>query len=249
MRSLWWLVVVAGCVSNLDPEWQLNHDRVIAVRASPPHIPAGSASVLDALVSHKGSGTGSDATALPVTQDAPLLAMLGSGQPLAFAGMDLVSQGSDGSWIVTAPDDTVLDAARSELGIAAGSDVPLSVITVFGTAAAPLPAIKTVELGDSVDNPTLGAVTFNGSAVGSDASLELGSGVDVPFSIDEPMDDTVNWLTGVGTLHDDDEHAAFDNVGSDDPRDGQLVVVVRTPDDGVAWETWPLHTVGGSAAE
>ena len=236
------IALAAGCIGNLDPEWQLDHDRIIAVRATPPHVPAGSAAVLDALVSHKGA---------PVSMDAPLVATLGSGSavPMAFAGLTLVAQGSDGSWTVTAPDEATLDAARAELGIAAGSAVPLAVVTVFGTAAAPLPAIKTVELGDSADNPDLGAVTIGGSAVGSDDAIAIPSGVDVPFDIDEPTDDTVNWLTGCGTLHDDDEHAAFDNVGSDDPTTGQLAVVVRTPDEGVAWAIWPITATGsGSGA-
>src|SRR4029079_15048087 len=44
----------AGCPGARDPPWQLDHDRIIAVRATPPGIAAGDKSTLDALIGTKG---------------------------------------------------------------------------------------------------------------------------------------------------------------------------------------------------
>src|SRR4029079_13300407 len=37
----------SGCPGALDPPWQLDHDRIIAVRATPPGIVAGDRSTID----------------------------------------------------------------------------------------------------------------------------------------------------------------------------------------------------------
>ena len=59
-----------------------------------------------------------------------------------------------------APTEDVLVTARMQLGLAAGVPVPLDVGIAFtSSTGAPLPAIKTVYLDDSADNPTLGTVT------------------------------------------------------------------------------------------
>ncbi|HSR95739.1 MAG TPA: hypothetical protein VLM79_01660, partial [Kofleriaceae bacterium] len=49
------VVAVAACTDDLDPPWQLDHDRIIAVRATPPQIAAGDRAVVDALVGTKGA--------------------------------------------------------------------------------------------------------------------------------------------------------------------------------------------------
>lgn len=46
---------LAGCDDTVPPE-ELDNDRIIAVRATPPHIPAGGESTLDAFVTMMGSG-------------------------------------------------------------------------------------------------------------------------------------------------------------------------------------------------
>ena len=51
------LFALAGCLGDIDPEWQLDHTRIVAVRATPPHIPAGATSQLDMLVATKGATT------------------------------------------------------------------------------------------------------------------------------------------------------------------------------------------------
>ncbi len=224
-----------GCTGNLVPEWQLAHDHIIGVRATPPHVASGSAAVLDGLIAHDVG---------PPTDDAPLLAMLGSGAPPALVAANVVQPGSAGGWQVIAPDPTTLDAARGELGIAAGSAVPIAVVTAFGSATAPLVAIKTVTLGDTGDNPTLGAVTVGGAAVAATTAIVVPETIDVALAIDEPDADQVDWLTSCGTLTDDAEHDAILDVAPTDPQTGQLAVVLRTPDFGIAWQVWAISASG-----
>ena len=50
------LVLTTGCIDRIDERWQLDHDHVIAARATPPRIEPGGATNLDALVAHKDSG-------------------------------------------------------------------------------------------------------------------------------------------------------------------------------------------------
>src|SRR6185436_1345398 len=47
--------VMLGCTDDSDPPWQLDHDRIIAVRATPPRIAAGDQAVVDMLVGFKGA--------------------------------------------------------------------------------------------------------------------------------------------------------------------------------------------------
>ena len=103
-----WLVFVAACGGDVDPPWQLDHERVVAVRATPPHVPSGATSQLDALVAHKGAMTEVVAPeAITVVS------------PMALA--DTAISGAT----ITAPDEAHLAAARAELGLAAGAPVPL----------------------------------------------------------------------------------------------------------------------------
>ena len=221
MRALW-LVLLGACVGDIVPEWQLDHDHIVAIRATPPHVPAGATAQLDALVAHMGAMTSVDMPA-GAAAIAP---------PAAFANITVV--GLDGT--ITAPDDATLAQARSELKLGPTDPVPLAIGVTFDGLA----AIKSITLGDSGDNPTLGAVTVEGQPV-PDTDIAIAPDVDVHFEIDEPDADTVDWLTSCGTLNDDDEHHSFINVAPTDPQSGELAVVVRTPDGGVAFRTWTIH--------
>ncbi len=94
-------LATAACVEELDPPWQLDHDRIVAVRATPPALEPGGRAELDALLSLKGAGT---------SERAPELAVVVS--PMSLAGA-LAPEG--GKWIVTAPDAAAIEAARAEL--------------------------------------------------------------------------------------------------------------------------------------
>jgi len=216
------LVLVAGCASDVDPPWQLDHDRIIAVRATPPHIPAGATSKLDLFVGHKG--------AMTATQPPDFTKVV---SPMSLA--DVVTGDT-----VTAPGEDRLAAARTELGLADGAPVPLQI--GVGVASLQLAATKTVWLGDSADNPTLDGLMIDDApapAAGTMLTVPPLTDIHLFVQADDAVD-IVNWLTSCGTMHDFDLHKAYLRVEKDDPTSGELSVVLRDDKGGVAWEVWPI---------
>ena len=217
-----YVVVVIGlasaCSSNVDEPWDLDHDRIIAVRSAPPRIPAGQTAQLDVLVGHKGG---------PVSVQDPDRAAVVSPRSLASA-----VAGS----VVTAPDERALAMARAELALPDGAPVPLVVsISIAGFAAT-----KTVWLGESGDNPTLVDLRIAGGLPGTSIVVPLDEDVPLSVSADDVVD-TVNWLTSCGTMHDFDLSSAYLRVEPDDPQQGELAVVLRDSRGGVAWNVWPIR--------
>jgi hypothetical protein len=216
---------LAACASDVDPPWQLDHDRIVAVRAEPPGITAGQTSRIDALLAKKGSAT-SVAT--------PELATVVSPASLA----DVLSV-DGGSWVVTAPGEDRLAAARSELKLAVDAPVPLQLGVSY--AGRTLVASKTLTLGQPAANPTLDGVTIDGKPAG-DGEIVVGKLVKVPLSIDaDDANFDVSWVTSCGTMHDFDLPQAYLEVEADDPTAGELGVVLRDAHGGVAWKIWPIR--------
>ncbi len=217
-------LAIAGCVDASDPRWQLDHDRIVAVRATPPSIASGDRATFDALMAHAGAPTDVEPPTA-VTAIAPPAGLADAVQP-------------DGS--VIAPDAEHLDQARQQLGLTPGTPVPFVITATFGPQ--PLIAQKTIYLGDVADspNPVLGAVTVAGAAPAD--AITVASDVDVPLTVDADPKWQVYWLTSCGTMHDDNEHVAFVHVLPDDPMRGELAVVVRDLAGGVVWKTWPIQT-------
>jgi hypothetical protein len=217
----------AGCTGDLDPPWQLDHDRIIAVRATPPGIAAGETSTLDALLGHKGA---------PTRVAAPELAAVVSPASLS----DTVRL-DGGNWVVTAPSEQRLAQVRAELALAADEPVKLTVGVSYQGQS--LFATKVVELGRPAVNPSL--VSMNMQIDGAPAeSVEIvvEPKVEVPLSID--ADDEhydVTWLTSCGTMHDFDLPNAYLKVEPEDPTSGELAVVLRDSAAGVAWHVWPIR--------
>ena len=212
-------MLLAACTGDVDPEWQLDHDRIVAIRATPPHIPSGATSQLDLLLAMKGAGTSS---AVP---DRAIVV-----SPMSLA--DALTGNT-----VTAPSQDRLAKVRTELGLAATDPVPLQ----LGIASGTLTAVKTVYLGDSADNPALVNVTFDGTQPADGDILTVPAGTDVHMSVDA-SDATmiVNWLSSCGTMHDFDLHNAYIHVQPGDPQSGELVLTVRDLVGGVSWEIWPI---------
>ncbi len=223
-----WLLLLIGCVDKTDPRWQLDHDRIVVVRATPSHVPAGMVTSFDALVAHVGA---------PTDVETPMLAGLSPTAPSSLAGTAVAMDAT--GWHVTAPTDATLAAARAQLGLADDAAVPLDIVMSFGPI--PLVATKTVYFGDAADNPTLGAVTLLGAPVAPTDSLVVPQDMDAPLTVDADDTASVNWLTSCGTMHDDDEHDSFVHVLPTDPMMGELAVVVRDVDGGVVWQVWPIH--------
>ena len=220
------LVLAAiGCSGDLDPPWQLDHDRIVAVRATPPAIEAGGRAELDALIALAGGGT---------SERPPEIA--GVVSPMSLMGA-VAPEG--GKWIVTAPDAAKLEQVRAELKLTPGAPVPLIVgVAYAGTA---LKATKTVLLGVPGANPSLDAMMIDGAPADTKTEIVVGKLVDVPLSVAAEVDDSVNWLTSCGTMHDFDLPQAYLRVELEDPTEGELAVVRRDPRGGVAWRVWKIR--------
>jgi hypothetical protein len=224
------LAAAAGCTGDLDPPWQLDHDRIVAVRATPPSIAPGDRSTIDALLARKG-----DKTSVAPPEIATVVSPMSLSDVLANDG---------GNWVVTAPGEDRLAAARAELKLDPGKPVPLEVGVSYDHQV--LLATKTVYLGSAAANPPLTNVMIDGKTPTS-AELIVDPLVKVPLSVD--ADDTVfdvTWLTSCGTMHDFDLPTAYLKVEVDDPQAGELAVVLRDAAGGVSWNLWTIHAQGAA---
>jgi len=217
MRSALALAALAACIDSPDPRWTLDHDRVVAARATPPGIRAQGTAVLDALIAHAGAPTTVEAPAAATAPVAPEL--------VTFDGA---------SWRVMAPGDQALASARTRLGLAADAPVPLEVVMSFPGPAGERVVTKTVWLGTVADNPSVPALQVAGLDVADTVAIPRGE--DTYLSLATTA--RVSWLTSCGTLFQDDEPTSY--LHGDDACTGELAAVVRAPDGGVAWRTWPI---------
>jgi len=167
------LVLLVACTPESAPAWRLDQDRVIAVRAEPPHIAAGAIARFDALLAHADG---------PTTVEPPAFAS--SESPTLF---DIVHFNID-HWEVVAPDEQRLAVERATLGLAIDAPVPLEVTLELSSG---LLAKKIVWLGDSRENPIAPVVAL---------ADPLPLARDIPLSV--AADGTVRWFTSCGTLRD-----------------------------------------------
>lgn len=227
MRWLLLVAALAACGEDLDLPWDLDHDRIIAIRAEPPAIVSGETSTIDGLTGTKGG---------PTTEGPPIQVIVVQPQSLT----DLVSQDVDGNWIVTAPDEERLATTRTELGLEATDPVPLQLGVAFTATQA---GVKTVKLGTSAPNPVLGVMQFNGAPIPPpEEELVVASLVDIPMSVDALETDEVNWLTSVGEMHDFDLPSAYLRVEEDNELPaGEFAIVLRDDKGGVTWQVWPIR--------
>ena len=219
------IAALGACTGDIDPPWQLDHDRIIAVRATPAGIASGQTSTIDALLGTKGDKT---------HVASPVAAMVVSPTSLA----DTLAL-SGGNWVVTAPSEDRLVAARTELKLADGAPVPLQVGVAYSET---LVATKTIELGTAIANPPLLNIVIDDQPA-SDSEIVIGKLIKVPLSIDaDDVDFDVTWLTSCGTMHDFDLPRAYLEVEADDPDAGELAVVLRDAAGGVSWRVWPIRS-------
>jgi hypothetical protein len=203
--------VTGACTDDIDPPWELDHERIIAVRATPPGLTAGQTARLDALIGKKGAKT-----LVAVPEQAIVTSPASLADTLSFDGTD---------WVVTAPSADRIAAARSELQLAADAPVPLVVGVSY--AGQTLVATKTVELGRAGDNPALVNVRIDDAPAGT-AEVVFDAANKLRLSVDaDDVDFDVNWLTSCGTMHDFDLPSAYIKVEVDDKTSGELALVVR----------------------
>jgi len=227
-RAIIMLAVLAvSCTDDVDPAWQLDHDRVIAIRATPSRIASGEVALIDALLGRAGEP--------PFETDPETVMVL---TPTVLANT-LTQQGTQ--WRVTAPGPMELAAARSELGLEAGAPVPLRVRMTF-----PYPnnvtksALKIIWLGEHAENPVLGPVFVEGVDQSAATMLTVAPLTNIPLEVDFDETYVVNWLTSCGTMHDFDLARSYLRVETEDDQSGTLGVVVRDELGGVTWKTWPI---------
>lgn len=215
------LLVLAACApAPIEPEaWQLDQDRVIAVRVAPPGIVAGEHALIDGLLAHAGG---------PTTVETPS-GITAAGSPLYLAVNFLFDH-----YEVIGPDDAALADARLELGLAADAPVPFRLAVFFGPLSGDhFNTHKDMWLGESDPNPALPAVTIDGAP--PMAALTLATGRDITLVAEA---ESVRWLSSCGTLRDSDEPNAILRV--DEACDGELVVVVRDGRGGTVWQVWQV---------
>ncbi len=224
MKRLAVIALLGACTSDVDPPWQLDHDRVIAVRANPPRIASGEVSMITGLIGTKGNAPAENS---PSTTEVVSPAALRSTLTGSF---------------LRAPDEAQLAAARTELGLDPGDPVPVRVRTTFDFVSPTLVGLKVVWMGEHRDNPALGPITVNGIDATTSDQLHVPSETDVPLEV--MFDDThvVNWLTSAGEMHDFDLPAAYLRIEPETPHEGMLGVVVRDELGGVAWKLWAISS-------
>lgn len=210
------LVMLAACVPDSAPEWQLDHDRIVAVRAEPPAIPPGGVGTFEVLLAHAGG---------PTTVEAPNQ-LSATDSPLFFAVHFNIDH-----WQVDGPDEAQLADARTKLGLAADAPVPLDVEL---RVAGPLYATKRVWLGIAAANPTLPAISIDGQLPGAEIQIARDHAASLLIEAE-----SAHWFTSCGSLRDDRELSA--TLVTADACDGELAVVVHQGETGIAWGIWPLH--------
>jgi hypothetical protein len=218
------LVALLGACEDTTPQWQLEHDRIIAVRATPPHAAAGGRIDLDVLVTAIGEGP---------QVVAPLGVQLAPGAPPGFE--ESVIRDETG-WAVIVPDEATLEAARVAMGLEEGAPVPLTVGLGVHAGETDLAAVKMVFLGDDRANPELGEVTVAGEPASDDMTVPVGE--EVELTIDAAETDKIDWLTSVGDLTDIDDLVG--HLEATEAAEGFLAVVQRDEFGGVVWGYWTV---------
>ena len=160
-----------------------------------------------------------------------------------------------GTWVVTAPSEDRLAAARTELGLPAGRAGAAD-----GVAAA-WPTVASVDQHFGGDEDRRGSATARHEPDArrrhrSTASHPGTRRLVVPkvtevrlFVEADDTIDIVNWLTSCGTMHDFDLPHRVPARRARGSAGGQLAVVLRDAKGGVAWRVWNIsRRVSASAS-
>jgi hypothetical protein len=216
--------ISAGCTDFSQP-WELDHARVLAVRAAPPGISAGQTSELSALVLRPDLSI-AEISAVSITIDEPYDRLL---MPATSAK-------------VAAAEEEVVTQARAllELDPAESIQVPVNVkISLMDPAAEnqELVSVKTVRVGGSTENPAIPTIAVNGSAVATGVQTPINFVKLQEYTLEanagSSTEVTYAWFTSRGELKLSEAQLSklkVDTVGS-----GTVLVIARDKLGGVAW--------------
>jgi hypothetical protein len=219
------LLALVACAEVAEP-YQLDHPRVIAVRAEPAALAPDAVARLDVLA------TGVDGPRVV----APSALRVAIAAPAAgFMAADAVTVAADG-WHLRAPSAEAIAGARAALGLT--PDQPLAVPLTFTTVidGVTLTADKWVGLGAAAANPQIAAITVDGVDAAA-VAVVVGARPRLGVRHDAGAAGVVRWLSSVGDLEDYQRPEAV--LAADADARGAIVSVVRDRAGGVAWTIVP----------
>ena len=209
--------IVLGCADVATPD-ELDHARVLAVRADPPGIAAEQTSRLDVLAT---------------TDRAQLL------QPVItrarIVGTDdtrLLERDAQG-WTVTAPSENDLARLRQGFGLAETAPIPVFVELTVEIDDRLFVADKQVLLGQAHVNPSIVNVMADGQVV--DQQMAIGRDREVSLTVETEPNDGLRyvWSSSVGELSSYRSPNAV--LATDAAETGTVLVVARDERGGVDW--------------
>ena len=215
---------IAGC-TDLSQRWELDHARVLAVRAAQPGLAADTSTAIDGLVvDANGAPRVVTPSAITAVEPPPLLG------GLTIAGAT-----------VTAGNADAIAAARAAAGLAADQPLVVTLGLAFDVDGQRLVATKRVRLGTAADNPPSVTMVVDGTAVDGTATVPASGVLALSLTgFDPEADLEFDWLTSTGALTGSETATATLELADDDPRTGHVVALVRSEDGGVTWVTTAL---------
>ncbi len=224
--------VLSACEDVAEPP-DLDHDRIIAVRATPPRAAPGGLMTIDGLVTD-------EAATVRVAQPVLAAVVLPSQAPAELVAMtrDIVVRSGD-SWTIAVPGAETLAIARTAVGLGVDDPIPLRVSVVFEIAGRRHAAEKLVLLGEEGENPVALRIVADSAPVDDVLAISMPSTVALRSENTGEVT-RFAWLTSIGALEKYFEPEA--RLVVDEPGPGQLVVVVRDDRGGVAWHMTAVTT-------
>ncbi len=215
--------ITAGCADVATPE-ELQHTRILAVRATPPGILAEQTSRIDVL-----AATEAGELVQPTARSVRIVGGFGA---------ELLSQDESG-WMLTAPSADQIAAARQAAGI---EDEPWPIIieVTVELDGKTLVADKLVLVDVATSNPEVVDIRLAGVPVQDEMVVSVGAEVEVSATAQpETAELSYAWASSVGELSLYRSQAA--SFATDASGDGTLLVVVRDGQGGVAWKAVPVR--------
>jgi hypothetical protein len=215
-----------GC-EDVPQAFDLDHARIMAIRAEPPALAPEATAAIDVLFT--------DSTIEPRVAAPDAIEIRLPAEAAAFA--DYLVRTADG-WRLTAPDAATIDTIRASLGLAAGDPLAVPLELELATADGPLTAVKLVAIGAAAANPAAPAIMIDGTP---GAAVQTGIDAALAASPTAGDDHVYRWFSSVGELDGFTRPTATLSPEIEPPRTtGHLAVVVRDAAGGVAWTIVPV---------